>query len=131
LLACAGTSDTGFLPGPRELLAERGIEFDHVALYRWVQRFSPLLIDAARPCRHLVADRWFVDETYVKVSGFWSYVHRAVDQHGQVIDVYVARRRDITSARTFFTAALAVTRDISRPPAPSTDSHNGSWKPPV
>lgn len=49
-----------------ELLAERGIEVDHVTLYRWVQRFTPLLIDAARPCRHAVGDRWFVDETYVK-----------------------------------------------------------------
>ena len=34
-----------------ELLAERGIEVDHVTLYRWVQRFTPLLIDAARPTR--------------------------------------------------------------------------------
>jgi transposase, IS6 family len=40
-----------------ELLAERGVEVDHVTLYRWVQRFTPLLIDAARPCRHrLVVD---------------------------------------------------------------------------
>ena len=52
-----------------ELLAERGIQVDHVTLYRWVQRFTPLLIDAARPRRHLAGDRWFVDETYVKVSG--------------------------------------------------------------
>src|SRR3954463_6071410 len=91
-----------------EPLDERGIEVDHVTLFRWVQRFTPLLIDAARPFRHLVSDRWFVDETYVKVSGVWSYVYRAVDQHGQVIDVYVSRRRDIASARAFFTAALAV-----------------------
>ena len=94
-----------------ELLAERGIEVDHVTLYRWVQRFTPLLIDAARPCRHLAGDRWFVDETYVKVSGVWSYVYRAVDQQGQVIDVYVSQRRDIASARSFFTAALAVHGD--------------------
>ena len=91
-----------------ELLAERDIEVDHVTLYPWVQRFTPLLIDAARPVRHLAGDRWFVDETYVKVSGVWSYVYRAVDQHGQVIDVYVSQRRDIASAHTFFTAALAV-----------------------
>ena len=32
-----------------ELLAERGIKVDHVTVYRWVQRFTPLLIDAARP----------------------------------------------------------------------------------
>ena len=94
-----------------ELLAERGIEVDHVTLYRWVHRFTPLLIDAARPVRHLAGDRWFVDETYVKVSGVWSYVYRAVDQHAQVIDVYVSQRRDIASARTFFTAALTVHGD--------------------
>ena len=35
-----------------ELLAERGIAVDHVTVYRWVQRFTPLLLDAARPCRH-------------------------------------------------------------------------------
>jgi len=94
-----------------ELLAERGIEVDHVTLYRWVQRFTPLLIDAARPARHLAGDRWFVDETYVKVSGVWSYVYRAVDQQGQVIDVSVSQRRDIASARMLFTAALAVHGD--------------------
>jgi IS6 family transposase len=89
-----------------EILAERGIDVDHVTLYRWVQRFTPELIDAARPRRHAVGDCWFVDETYVKVSGVWRYVYRAVDQHGQVIDVLVSRRRDIASARRFFTTAL-------------------------
>ena len=89
-----------------ELLAERGIEVDHVTLFRWVQRFTPLLVEAARPCRHAVSDRWFVDETYVKVSGVWRYVYRAVDDQGQVIDVYVSARRDLTAARRFFTAAL-------------------------
>jgi transposase, IS6 family len=90
-----------------ELLAERNIDVDHVTLYRWVQRFTPLLVDAARPCRHQTGNRWFVDETYVKVAGVWRYVYRAVDQHGQVIDVYVSPRRDIASARRFFTGALA------------------------
>jgi transposase, IS6 family len=94
-----------------ELLAERGVEVDHVTLYRWVQRFTPMLIDAARPCRHVAGERWFVDETYVKVSGVWRYVYRAVDQQGQVIDGYVSQRRDIGSARRFFTAALTVRGD--------------------
>jgi IS6 family transposase len=35
-----------------ELLAERRIEVDQVTLYRWVQRFTSLVIDAAGPCRH-------------------------------------------------------------------------------
>jgi transposase, IS6 family len=52
-----------------ELLTKRGITVDHVTIYRWVQHFTPLLIDAARPCRHVPGDRWFVDETYVKVGG--------------------------------------------------------------
>lgn len=66
-----------------ELLAERGIDVDHVTIYRWVQRFTPLVIEAARPCGHSVGDRWFVDETYIRVAGVWRYVYRAVDQHGQ------------------------------------------------
>jgi transposase InsO family protein len=81
-----------------ELLAERGIEVDHVTVYRWVQRFTPLLADAARFARHAPGDRWFVDETYVKVNGVWRYVYRAIDQHGQVIDVLLSARRDAVAA---------------------------------
>ncbi len=69
-----------------ELLVERGVEVDHVTVYRWVQRFTPLLADAARFARHAPGGRWYVDETYVKVNGVWRYVYRAVDQYGQVID---------------------------------------------
>src|SRR3954462_14846159 len=52
-----------------ELLAERGVEVDHVTAYRWVHRFTPLLAEAARPSRRPVGDCWYVDETYVKVGG--------------------------------------------------------------
>ena len=89
-----------------ELLAERGVTVDHVTIYRWVQRFTPEFIEAARPCRHAPGDRWFVDETYVKVAGEWTYLYRAVDQHGQVIDVLLSGRRDLAAARRFFTRAL-------------------------
>ena len=67
-----------------ELLTERGVDVDHVTVYRWVQRLTPLLADAARFTRHAPGARWFVDETYVKVNGVWRYVYRAIDQHGQV-----------------------------------------------
>jgi IS6 family transposase len=90
-----------------ELLAERGVDVDHVTIYRWVQRFTPLVIEAARPCRHSVGERWFMDETYVKVASVWRYVYRAVDQHGQVIDVYVSRRRNVAAATRFFEMMLA------------------------
>ena len=89
-----------------ELLAERDIEVDHVTVYRWVKRFTPLLIDAARPCRHCPGDRWFADETYVKVAGRWVYLYRAIDQFGQVIDVLVSQKRDLAATRRFFTRAL-------------------------
>jgi IS6 family transposase len=101
-----------------ELLAERGVDVDHVTIYRWVQRFTPLLIDAARPCRHAVGDRWFVDETYIKVAGVWRYVYRAVDQFGQVIDIYVSPRRDLAAAQRFFEVAL---REHGRPAEVATD----------
>jgi transposase-like protein len=89
-----------------ELLVERGVEVDDVTVFRWVQRFTPLLVDAARFARHAPRDRWFVDETYVKVNGVWRYVYRAVDQHGQVVDVLVSARRDAEAARQFFVRAL-------------------------
>jgi transposase-like protein len=105
-----------------ELLAERGIDVDHVTIYRWVQRFTPLVIEAAWPCRRSVGEWWFVDETYVKVAGVWRYVYRAVDQHGQVIDVYVSRRRNVAAATRFFETLLAgrerpreVTTDLAAP----------------
>jgi IS6 family transposase len=72
-----------------------------------VQAFTSEFIDAARPSRHAVGDRWFVDETYVKVAGRWTYLYRAVDQHGQVIDVLLSIRRNAAAARLFFARAIA------------------------
>jgi transposase-like protein len=93
-----------------DLLADRGVEVDHVTVYRWVQRFTPLLAEAARPCRHAVGDRWYVDETYVKVAGRWRYVYRAIDQSDQVIDVFVSPRRDAKAAHRFFERAIGTTK---------------------
>ncbi len=47
---------------------------------------------AGRPAQHATGDRWFVAETYVTVAGRWTYLYRAVDQHGHVIDVLVSTR---------------------------------------
>src|SRR6266536_4011371 len=98
-------------------------------IYRWVQRFTPLLADAARPCRHAVGSRWWVDETYVKVAGRWRYVYRAIDQFGQVVDVFVSAQRDARAARRFFEQALGATKvtpvDRRRAPLPEA-GHGGS-----
>ena len=109
-----------------ELLAERGVEVDHVTVYRSVQRFTPLFADAARPRRRATSDRWFVDETYMKVAGQWRYLYRAVDQFGHAVDVFLSERRNTSAAKQFFGKALRhgpapveVTTDKPR----STDDH--------
>jgi len=93
-----------------ELLAERGIEVDHVTVYRWVQRFAPELAEAARARQHVVGDLWHVDETYLKVGGTWRYLFRAIDQFGQIIDVLLSPCPDARAARRFFERAIDRTR---------------------
>jgi transposase-like protein len=93
-----------------ELLADRGVEVDHTTIYRWVQRFTPLLVDADRPCRHAVGDRWQADESYAKVAGRWRYLYRAIDQFGQVVDVFVSPQRDAKAVVRFLERAIGTTK---------------------
>src|SRR6266508_3916662 len=93
-----------------ELLSERGIQVDHVSIYRWVQRFAPEFAEAARARQHVIGDRWIVDKTYLKVGGVWRYLFRAIDQFGQVIDVFLSPRRNRDAARGFFARAMGRTR---------------------
>jgi transposase-like protein len=65
--------------------------------------------EAAAARRHIVGHRWHVDETYWKVGGTWRYLFRAIDQFGQVIDVYLSPRRDAKAARRFFDRAMGRT----------------------
>jgi IS6 family transposase len=75
-----------------------------------VQRFTPPLAEAARPCRHAVGHCWWVDETYVKVAGRWRYGDRAIGRCGQVIDVFLSVQRDGRAARRFFERAIGTTQ---------------------
>jgi transposase-like protein len=105
-----------------ELLAERGIEVDHVTVFRWVQRFTPLLIDAARPCRHTPGDRWFVDETSVKIVGRWVYLYRTIDPARAGHRCSGLGKRDLAATRRFFTRALhhgLYPREVSTDRAPA------------
>jgi IS6 family transposase len=101
-----------------ELLAERGVEVDHVTIYRWVQRFTPRLVDAAARAGMppVTAGSW--TRPNLKVSGIWKYLYRAVDQFGQVIDILLSQRRDAVAARPFFHGALAC---AGRPVEVTTD----------
>jgi transposase-like protein len=81
-----------------------------VSITRWVQRFAPEFAEAARARHHVIGDRWHVDETHVKVGGTWRYLFRAIDQFGQVIDVFLSPRRGAKAARRFFERAIDRTR---------------------
>jgi transposase-like protein len=99
-----------------ELLAERGVTVDHVTVYRWVQTFTPEFVDAARAARHLAGDRWFVDETCVKISGRWHCLCRAIDQAGQRIDVMLPNRHNAAAAQAFSLARCVMVRRRLRSP---------------
>jgi transposase-like protein len=92
-----------------ELLAERGIHVDPSTLYDWVQHFTPLYQEAARACRRPPVGKWSVDETYIKVGGITQYVFRAIDEYGQVIDVFVSPTRATEAAITFLQRAVSDT----------------------
>ncbi len=90
-----------------EWLAERGVLVDPSTIYRWVQRFLPLFGEAARKHRDPVGLDWRVDETYARIRGRWHYIYRAIDEHGQIVDAYVSRTRDVPAAHRFFERAIA------------------------
>jgi IS6 family transposase len=62
-----------------------------------------------RRWRRPVGGRWRVDETYCRLNGRWAYCYRAIDQDGQVVDVYVSERRNAVAARAVFERAIAET----------------------
>src|SRR4051812_34101095 len=88
------------------MLADRGVAVDHTTMYRGVQRFAPELEKRMR--RHLRPCRgpWYVGETYIRVSGQWRYLYRAVDGTGQTIDFLLSAKRDKKAAQRFFKRAL-------------------------
>ena len=66
----------------REMLSERGLEVDHTTIYRWVQVYAPKLRKKlAWYSRKQFGCSWGVDETYIKVSGKWVYLYRAIDRY--------------------------------------------------
>ncbi|MBV9035796.1 MAG: IS6 family transposase [Acidobacteriaceae bacterium] len=65
----------------------RGYELSYETVGDWEARLAPLLSDQVRRKRKGKVGRcWYVDETYVKVSGRWVYLYRAIDKQGQLVD---------------------------------------------
>lgn len=90
-----------------EMLEERGVVVDHTAIFRWVQRCTPLLTDAFKDRKAPVGRRWRMDETYVKVKGQRRYLYRAVDKAGDTVDFRLTARRDREASRRFLEKATA------------------------
>ncbi len=107
----------------RDLLAEHGVDVTRHTVRDWVQKFSPLLAEAARHKAKSLGTRWFVDETYVRVKGTWAYLYRAVDDEGQVVDILLREKRDLESANAFFEQAIK--RRGATPAEVVTDKHQG------
>lgn len=88
------------------LLAERGVDVSARTVLTWAQTFGPLLASAAQRRARRVGQRWWVDETYVRVKGRWAYLYHAIDAAGQMIDVLLRERRDLASAKAFLAQAI-------------------------
>jgi transposase-like protein len=80
-----------------ELPAERGVDVSHRTVLTWTQVFGPQLAAELRRRRRPVGRRWFVDEVFLFRRGHKRYLYRAVDEHGQVVDVLLRERRDLAS----------------------------------
>ncbi len=111
-----------------EILALRGIEVSHEAVRDWETKLLPVLGEALRERRHGTARRsnasWHVDETYLRVRGKWTYLYRAIDRDGSLVDAMLSEHRDMAAAKAFFRSAVAVMN--FRPDRVTTDGH-GSY----
>lgn len=110
-----------------EMMAERAVVVDHTTLFRWVQRYAPLMEKRIRWYQRYTDASWRVDETYVKVAGQWAYLCRAIDKNGETIDFMLSPRRTAKSARRFLDKALKLRRDCP-PETIDTDQNEAYGK---
>jgi transposase, IS6 family len=90
-----------------DIMAERGLSIDHVTIWRWVQRYAPILNQRIRRELRRPNRSWRVDETYLKVAGNWTYLYRAVDSAGETIEFMLSPKRDLIAAKLFLRLALS------------------------
>ena len=84
-----------------EMMIECGLFVDHSTVHRWALRILPVLAAMFRRRKRPVGRSWRVDETYVKVSGQWKYLYRAVgrDRDGDTINFLPCEARSRCGAR--------------------------------
>ena len=89
-----------------ELLIARGVLVSYETIRSWCAKFGPAYANQLRRRRARPGDKWHLDEVFVRINGTIHYLWRAVDQHGNVLDILVQPRRDATAAKTFFRKLL-------------------------
>ncbi|MGY3206351.1 putative transposase [Streptomyces sp. TE5632] len=89
-----------------ELMLERGVLVSYETIRRWCAKFGQVYANALRRRRPRPGDKWHLDEVFVKINGELTYLWRAVDQNGTVLDILVQNRRNKAAARRFFRRLL-------------------------
>ena len=94
-----------------DILHERGIDISYETVRAWWVRFGPMFATEIRKKRSesmqdLPQWRWHLDEVFVRISGEVHYLWRAVDHEGEVLEVYVTKKRDRKAALKFLKKAM-------------------------
>jgi putative transposase len=89
-----------------EIMAERGIVLTYETLRQWCLKFGQAHANEFRRRRAHPGDKWHLDEVFLTINGKRSYLWRAVDQHGTVLDILVQSRRNKKAAKKFFLKLL-------------------------
>jgi putative transposase len=89
-----------------ELLSQRGIVVTYETVRQWCLKFGQTYANALRRRRPRCGDKWHLDEVFLKINGKQHYLWRAVDQHGNVLDILVQSCRDKKAAKRFFRKLL-------------------------
>ncbi len=89
-----------------DLLAERGIAVSYESIRLWCIKFGSKFARRLRRQHQGYGDTFFIDEVFVKIQGKQHYLWRAVDQDGEVVDVFLQARRDGKAATRFFKRLL-------------------------
>ena len=89
-----------------DLLAERGINVSREAIRLWCIKFGAIYTRRLKRKHGGYGDTFYIDEVFVKINGKQHYLWRAVDQDGEVVDVYLQSKRDGAAAKRFFKRLL-------------------------
>jgi putative transposase len=92
--------------GIEDLLAQRGITVSREAIRLWCIKFGALYARRLKRKHRGYGDTFYIDEVFVKINGRQHYLWRAVDQDGEVVDVYLQAKRDGAAAKRFFKRLL-------------------------